>query len=261
MIIGREFEALLRASGLDDFDAVMHFTGGEVVKQKIKERSTVRFQVGEGKGETWLYLKRYRSPALAGMVKSALTFSKTYSAIYEWRSIHAFQACGLPSVTPIAVGMRRRESFLLTLGLTETRTLEQEAREHYTAPHDKATMKRKRDLIRSVALLTGRMHACGFKHQDFYLCHLLIAGADSAHPDLYIADLHRTRRRRNATWNWKIKDLASLNYSAPAGAFSRADRLRFLKAYDAVLAGDRSFIRAVVRKTERIRTHTERNGG
>lgn len=266
MIIDREFEAVLRASGLDDFDALMHFTGGEVVKRRIKERSTVRFQVGEGKGKMWLYLKRYRASLFPQRVKCWLTFSKTYSAVHEWRTIQAFHSCGLPTVTPIAVGMRRRmpfcrESFLLTRGLTETHTLEQEVTERYAAPRDKATVKKKRDLIRTLALLTRSMHTQGFKHQDYYLCHLLIHGADSDHPELYIADLHRARRKRNAGWRWNIKDLAGLNYSAPEGVFSRTDRLRFLKAYDAALAENRSFIRSVARKTERIRAHTEKSGG
>lgn len=263
MIIDRRFEALLRSSGLDDFDALMHFSGGEVVKRRIKERSTIRFQVGEGKDKVWLYLKRYRLALLAGTVKCCFTFSKSYSAVHEWRSIQAFLACGLPTVTPVAVGMRRRlpffrESFLLTRGLAEARTLEQEAAERYRAPRDQATVKKKRELIRSVALLTQRMHAQGFKHQDFYLCHLLVRGAASDQPELYIADLHRARRKRNPTWHWNVKDLAGLNYSAPAGVFSRTDRLRFLQAYDPALAEDRSFVRAVVRKTERIRAHTEK---
>lgn len=267
MIIDRQFEALLRSNGLDDFEALMNFSGGEVVKRRITERSTVRFQVGEGKDKTWLYLKRYRVPLLTGTLTCWLTFSKSYSAVHEWRSIQAFLACGLPTVTPIAVGMRRRlpffrESFLLTRGVAESRTLEQEVAERYRAPCDQATVKKKRELIRCVALLTRSMHARGFKHQDFYLCHLLVRDTAGEHPpELYIADLHRARRKRNPSWRWYVKDLAALNYSAPAGVFSRTDRLRFLRAYDPALAGDRSFIRAVVGKTGRIRAHTQKNRG
>ena len=33
MVINREFETLLKENGLDDFDAIMKFDKGEVVKQ------------------------------------------------------------------------------------------------------------------------------------------------------------------------------------------------------------------------------------
>jgi len=86
---------------------------------------------------------------------------------------------------------------------------------------------------------------------------------------LHLIDLQRVRwpgpgkvRRR-----WIVKDLAELNYSAPAEAISRTDKLRFLRAYLALgsarqagrlpdrarkLAGD------VVAKTRRIARHDAR---
>ena len=66
MIIRREFQRLLKQNRLDDFDTVMKFAEGEIVKQKIKERSTVRFHLSNGENKTLIYLKRYRYHLIPG---------------------------------------------------------------------------------------------------------------------------------------------------------------------------------------------------
>jgi heptose I phosphotransferase len=265
MIINREFEQLLEQNGLDDFDAIMRFSGGEIVKQRIKERSTVRFHVSDGDGKALIYLKRYHYAMIPSFVKNCLSFSRTYSAIHEWRNILAFQAANLPTMTPIAVGMRKRvpfwnESFLLTQSIPQVKTLEETVQEEFIPPLREAAWEQKRALIERLAALTQRMHDAGFKHQDFYLCHILINWSNPDDPLLYIADLHRVRSQRRTEGRWRIKDLAALNYSAPAEIVSRTDRLRFLNAYNPTVAKDKSLVTAIMRKTERIRSHTEKKG-
>jgi hypothetical protein len=60
MIINREFESLLKTNGLDNFDALMQFDRGEVIKQKNKYRSTIRFSLAEQGQSVPVFLKRYR---------------------------------------------------------------------------------------------------------------------------------------------------------------------------------------------------------
>jgi len=263
MIIRREFKWLLKQNRLDDFETVMKFADGEIVKRQIKERSTVRFHIPDGKGKTLLYLKRYRYPLISSFLKNCVKFSKTYSAIHEWRNILAFHDHNLPTMVPVAVGMRSRipfvkESFLLTLGISDTETLEKTAEEYFRPPLDETRRKQKRMLINKVALLAQHMHEQGFRHQDFYLCHILINWKHRDNPLLFIVDLHRVTRERKNRTRWRIKDLAALNYSAPAHTVSRTDRLRFLKQYSPRLAGNRSFIKAIVKKTQKIRNHNEK---
>jgi len=266
MIINREFESLLQKNGLDDFDTIMKFDNGEVVKQKIRERSTIRFQVPDGKDKALIYLKRYRYPLISNFLKNCLTLSRTYSAIYEWRNILEFKDHNLPTMNPMAVGMRRRipflsESFLLTQSIPQTITLEKILEDYFSTPLDGVRWEQKKGLVDKLASLTRRMHEEGFKHQDFYLCHILINWSNPDKPLLYIADLHRVRRQKKSKIRWRIKDLAALNYSAPQEIISRTDRLRFLKRYDTGLAMDRSFIKAIIKKTEKIRKHTEKKEG
>ena len=265
MIINREFEPLLRNSGLDNFDSLMKFENGEVVKRKISERSTVRFHVPDEGRQTLVYLKRYRYSRISNFLKNCLTFSRTYSAIHEWRKILEFKASNLPTMTPIAVGVRSllpflSESFLLTQGIPQTTTLEKLLGDNFAPPLDKTRWEQKRSLVYKLASLTRKMHEEGFRHQDFYLCHILINWSNPDAPLLYIADLHRVIKVKRRAKRWKIKDLAALNYSAPEKIISRANRLRFLKHYDPRLAGDRLFIKAIIKKTERIRNHTEKKG-
>ena len=263
MVINREFESLLKENSLDDFDAMMKFDKGEIVKQKSKHRSTIHFYLTEKQRRVHVYLKRYRFSLIAEFMKNCLFFFRTYSALHEWRNILEFTASNLSTMTPIAVGMRRRiplwnESFLLTQGIPHTKTLEQELEDYFYPPLDRIRIQQKRLLITKLAALTQRMHREGFKHQDFYLCHILINFTIPNDPLLYIADLHRVRRKKNNNKSWQIKDLAALNYSAPQKLFSRNDRLRFMKHYDPILANDLSFLKKIIKKTEKIRSHEEK---
>jgi len=263
MIINREFEPLLKKTGLDDFDAIMKFDSGEVVKQKSKYRSTIQFNLPEKEGRTLLYLKRYRYSFIPEFLKNCFFFFRTYSAIHEWRNIFEFKASHLPTMTPLAVGMRRHvpfwnESFLLTQGIPHTKTLEKQLEDCFCRPLDRIRLKQKRLLITKLAILTQKMHGEGFKHQDFYLCHILIDLNHSDDPPLYIVDLHRVRRKKKIKQSGQIKDLAALNYSAPQRLISRTDRLRFMKQYDPLLAKNRVFFKSIIKKTEQIRRHDEK---
>ena len=257
LIINQEFEPLLKKNRLDVFGAVMKFKGGEVVKQQKRGRSTVRFYLSGETGKVLVYLKRYRFALIPEFLKNCLFFFRTYSNIYEWRNILAFKACDIPTMNPVAVGVRWRkpfwnESFLLTEGIPNTVTLEKELANTFSAPRDSERLKQKKVLIDKIAALTQKMHKQGFKHQDFNVYHILVDTTDLYDPFLYIVDLHRARRKKKIDRRWRIKDLASLNHSVPRKIISQTDRLRFLKKYDPQLAEDHSFIKAILKKSEWI---------
>jgi hypothetical protein len=58
MVINRDFESLLKKNGLDDFNALMKFNKGEVIKHKGKYRFTIRFDLAGEEGGVSVYLKR-----------------------------------------------------------------------------------------------------------------------------------------------------------------------------------------------------------
>ena len=77
---------------------------------------------------------------------------------------------------------------------------------------------------------------------------------------LHLIDLQRVRWRRDGRVGrrWLVKDLAALNYSAPAAVVTQTDKVRFLREYLAQArldAAARRLVRSVLAKTGRIARH------
>jgi tRNA A-37 threonylcarbamoyl transferase component Bud32 len=98
------------------------------------------------------------------------------------------------------------------------------------------------------------MHDAGLCHRDLNVCHVLIDG-----DDLRVIDCGRVCRfgRRR----WIVKDLASLLASARREGFPERSCRLFLARYLAVTRRSwdrRRLLRAVTRKADRYRRHTEK---
>jgi len=259
IIVNREAAELLAKNNLLDFDAVMRCDRGTTVKQVGVLRSTVRMELKDNDGEAGVYLKRYRR----GGIKCLAGMAPRGTAMDEWSNILVFHRLGIPTMIPLAAGMRKTgpaqcESFLITRELEGIERLDHYLAREMIRPLTSSQVADKRQLIKELAVLVRRMHASGINHRDLYLCHLLVQRAADAARAIYVADLHRADRRSRVRTRWKVKDLAALNYSADLQCFTRTDRLRFLRHY-----GDgggtspslKPFIRKVLRKTEKIRIH------
>jgi len=78
---------------------------------------------------------------------------------------------------------------------------------------------------------------------------------------LCVIDLQRLIPSSFSYLRGRIKDLAALNFTTEGMPISRTDRLRFYKRYRRISRLDRrekSLIRVILRKTERIGQHTAR---
>jgi len=254
----RMFADLVSRHGLLDFDRVMGLEPAQVIKAAVPERSTVRVCLREQAGSVALYLKRHHPAACGRNILKVLSLLWQPTAWDEFQSIVAFHQAGIPTMLPIAAGLRRRrfllrESFLITQELAGCRRLD-----HYLAANTKLPAGAKRCLTERLALVVQRMHARGFNHRDLYLCHVLI----NASGQLFVVDLHRVDQRASIPERWRVKDLAALNYSAPAAAASRTDRIRFLRHYLGVqrlAAADKVFAGKILKKTEKMVQHSRRH--
>jgi heptose I phosphotransferase len=243
------FENLISRHGLHDFDAMMQREDGEIIKHAIPQRKTVRLQLP---GCSAVYLKRHYPEPMLQTIKNALKLDARPTAFDEFKNIIAFHRAGLPTVVPIAAGHRHGSSFLVTEALDGCTRLDDYLRQTKLAAADKA------ELTGRVAGLIQKMHAAGFNHRDLYLCHILT----DSRGNLYIVDLHRVQRRGAVPERWRVKDVAALNYSAPAGIISRTDRLRFLKAYlgtERLSGRDRRFALKVFKKAEKMVEHNKKS--
>jgi hypothetical protein len=123
---------------------------------------------------------------------------------------------------------------------------------------DRATV---RTLVEPLATLVARLHERGYIHRDLYLSHVFHDAQSGAERSLRLIDLQRVARPRTRRRRWIVKDLASLNYSAPAPLIHRTDRLRWLTHYLGIRKLDASARRLVYRilgKTQAIARHDKR---
>jgi heptose I phosphotransferase len=242
----------------------MTFRGGDAFK-RLSTKTVVRIELDSAAGSRRFFLKRH-----TGTVRWRDRFRALCSGFSpswgrkEWEVIQAFRERGIPTMTPVAAGARRSgrgdESFLMTEELEGFRSLEALVPARYARPLDRVALADKREMIRGLADLTRRLHGAGFNHRDWYLCHVFARREADGRWQLRVLDLQRVDRRRWLRRRWIVKDLAALNYSAP-GVITVGDRVRFLRAYLAdpnALRGHRALIRAIVRKTARIRRHDAR---
>jgi hypothetical protein len=72
----------------------------------------------------------------------------------------------------------------------------------------------------------------------------------------HFIDLERVVRERKPHSRWLVKDLAALNFSAPA-TVTTTDRWRFLKQYlpSYSVSGRKKWARAIIAKTQKISSH------
>jgi len=266
MVLRSPFLALFLHYGLGGVQAVMDFGGGELYKVQ-GPRSVSRLSFLEAGSEADFFLKRHRHPHLAEQLREFIRRGRLISSgRREWENIWRLRQLGILTVEPVAFGEMRRwgwetESFLITQELKEAFRLTEFIPQHFAPPLGSSLLARKRHLVSCLALLVHRMHEGGLFHRDLYLGHFFVKPGTEGGFELYLLDLQRVIQPKWMVERWRIKDLASLNFSAPRGWFTASDRLRFYMQYRQIsqLAnGDKSLIRRVIRKSRKIRAHTGR---
>lgn len=262
MEIKSAFKVLLKENGFTDFDSFMNFTGGEILK-KITVRSITKFYLTRDGERHGFYLKRHsKGKRLGEKFKGLVTKSAPTEARKEFDAISALTSAKVPCPGAVAYGERstakKVESFLVTEALDGYTQLEKMVHD-FTPPLSASMVKRKRALVAEVATLAALLHGAGFNHKDLYLTHILAKFDDTSGYSLKLIDLQRVEHRITGRRRWLVKDIAALNYSSPKEIVTRADRLRFYKAYVGrarLDKDDRAFIKSVLQKTERIAAHT-----
>ena len=256
LTVAEPFSGALAGAGIGGLNDLFELPGGERLDKATLPSWRERLRI-ELPGVGVCYLKRYSSPPVGVQVRRMLWGGlRASTARLEWRQIRRLEAAGIGSVRRVAfgeemAGLWERRSAVLTAELPG------ESLEVFAA---RCRRRVARGWVGGLAEFVARFHGAGYVHRDLYLCHVFVEETRGA-PTFRLIDLARMmkpwfRRRR-----WVVKDLAALNYSAPAVVATAADRLRFLKAYLGVArlgAGDRRLARQIARKTRRIARHDAR---
>jgi hypothetical protein len=264
MHIEPRFAELLTRAGLTDGQALFAQPIGEAMTKPgldiWRDRRRLTLTDGTGRRET-AYLKRYLHPPLGAQIRRILWRSPGRgTAWWEWRASSRLASAAVPTPVPMAfgeqmVGWWERRSFLLVKA-ADSQALERWLPEGWR----RLAPRQKRAWLEQLARLVARFHAAGFCHRDFYLSHVFVDAADLDQPRFCLIDLQRVFTPRWRKRRWRVKDLAQLNYSAPAGPVTRADRWRFLRSYvpGASREERRRWAESTEHKTQQIAGHDAR---
>ncbi len=235
---------------------------GRVVREK-EGRRTSRCAIGG----RYYFLKHHTGVGWREILKNLLQLRlPVVDASNEWRAMNRLAELDIGTLEPVAWGRRgrdpaRRESFLITRERREVETLEDLTRDWPVAPPPPAF---RRAIIHRVAAISRRLHGAGINHRDLYLCHFwldtsrgdpLALSPETLH--LFLVDLHRAQIRRRVPKRWRVKDLASLYFSALDAGLTRRDVLRFLRVYfpgslRRTLRGERLLLRRVAARARQL---------
>lgn len=256
-----EFQQLWQ--GRDPFQAVEAIEGK--VYRELEGRRTLRFEV-DGKG---FFLKLHRGVGWKEIIKNLLQGRlPILGAANEKAAVEALQAVNVGTMSVAAFGQRggnpaKQLSFIVTDAIEPSVSLEDLAIEWRAA---RPTVAYKRALLAQVCSMTRVMHQAGVNHRDFYICHFLLRDRNfEAVPDLAIIDLHRALIHSSIPSRWRLKDLASLYYSAFDVGLTQRDKLRFIRDYTGLslretLRQDASLWRAVEQKAQKLYAKALRKG-
>ena len=201
------------------------------IYRDVKARKTFRFKLN-AKG---YFAKLHSGVGWLEIFKNLFTFRfPIVGARNEWEAIHRVKNLNIATMNIVAYGEwgwnpARKKSFIITEELINTISLEDYCKKWKNSPPNPA---QKRNLIKEVAKIAGRLHRNGICHRDFYLCHLLLHTEEISFPKISVIDLHRAIIRKDLAARWVIKDLAGLYYSAKNIGLTQGDLLRFVRHYD-----------------------------
>lgn len=266
LFVRRGFMRILQENGLGDFDALMRTAGQGSLRKKGLEawRERVALSLNTADGPLKLYVKRYSHPPLKQQLNRLLrAYSSTAQIEMHWLEEVLRLGIGVPATVAYGArqqGLKEVQSLLLTQEIPGE-SLERWLPARVLAGRLDATTKASLSAV--LAETVARLHAAGLIHRDLYLSHIFVRESSPGAMELFLIDLQRVIKPQLRRRRWVVKDLAALHYSTPRAAASRSDRLRWLKRYlrtDRLSPADKSLIRAVGAKAERIRRHSEKHG-
>lgn len=214
-------------------------------------RVVYRADLAEGS----VYVKHFLVPNFRAKARQWFRSGKGRN---EGRRAAKLEAIGVPTITPVALGERRvrkllMENFLITEEIPDTLPLDEFVERRLPLMAEARQAKLRRDLARTLADLTARLHDAGFVHQDFHPGNLLLHLGPDDSLRLAVIDLDALRQIRNLGWAEVRENLALLNHYFWTRC-NRSDRYRFLKAYllarrEPAAPGARVLARAIERST------------
>jgi hypothetical protein len=178
-----------------------------------------------------------------------------YLGLHEWTLSNYAQVLGIPVATPVGAGSfpSTGQSFFISQELSGAQSLES-----FLDREQIAQRGVPRKILEELASLVAKLHRYKLVHKDLYLGHFFWHPQEET---LSLIDWARARHKGFPFVRWRLKDLASLHFSASLFGLSREDKVRFyllyrgletLRWFDIILMG------LIVTKSRCIARHTLR---
>ncbi|MSR60573.1 MAG: hypothetical protein EXS05_23515 [Planctomycetaceae bacterium] len=186
------------------------------------------------------YVKHFRVAHWQARIRNLIRKSP---AEREFEAVHRIAAMSLPTFEPVALGCVRgpigtTDSYLISRAVEAAVPLD-----HFLLTEFSELTSRRRAVLRQrvateLGGLAARLHSAGVEHIDLHAGNLLIRPTAAASvPLLSLIDLHAVRFHATLSQRRRDRNTAALHQFF-AGRSTRADRLRFWKAYHEGLASE-----------------------
>ena len=253
--VDQQWTETLHESGLRTAEDFFSVTGEPLSKPGLGKRYRARIAL-PGKNQ-FVYLKRYEGETLCGFLNRWYEDGQQSTpAEREVNVALALRQQNIAATMPVAYG-RSNDSGLRQKSFVLTAAVPGDSLEKIFRNEKQIAWKEKLKIIGTVAMLAHKFHENGWRHRDFYLCHIFMCKTE-ADIKLTLIDLARVFRPRWRPERWRIKDLAQLNYSAPTKVFSRSARMHFAHKYfggEKLSSVQKNLLRKIIKKTEAISRH------
>lgn len=167
----------------------------------------------------------YRSRTLRHPLRGIATFEKEYNFIRRYAQL------GVPATKAVYCATRVHNGDLQAILVTEYlegyRALEDILVELSQKACDQKCLRRRREIIASVAQLVAKLHNSGLEHRCLFPKHIFVPD-DLHHQQSCLIDLEKTRAKPWSRWR-RIRDLAALRRRTTQ--ISARENIMFFRTY------------------------------
>lgn len=198
-----------------------------------------------------LFVKHFRAGNLTSLLHQTIRRGR---AEREFQLAHLLKEHGIETISPIALGERRRngvliESYLLTEAIPGGLTLYEVVERYVLTGRMPFAARLRFHFADELGKLAAKIHEAGIEHRDLHEKNIVVQQKPDGRYRFYLLDLHESRIVRPLGWARAARELARMGRYFTLRT-SRSDRLRFFVSYGKARGFSRDRIAALAPAVE-----------